>query len=251
MIDPLYAASGFVVGALVGLTGVGGGSLMTPVLILLFGVHPATAVGTDLLFAAATKSLGAVVHAQGRTIEWRIVGRLALGSVPAAGLTIFVLRHVPGGVAVISGVITPALALALLVTAGFLLWPRREPVVREGLPRTGRLTVAAGAGLGVLVSLTSVGAGALGVTVLTALYPRLALARVVGSDIAHAIPLTLLAGMGYWSLGLVDVPLLQSLLSGSLPGIVVGSMLGARVPARALRLALAGVLALVGVKMLA
>ena len=257
MVDPLYALSGFVVGALVGLTGVGGGSLMTPLLVLLFGVHPATAVGTDLLYAACTKSVGAVIHARSQTIDWRVTGRLAAGSLPAAAATLLVLHQLHLHTAAVSRVITPVLAVTILLTALLLLF--QKPLLERLRPRSSGLvsrrlvglTVAAGAVLGVLVTLTSVGAGALGVTALTLLYPRLSAARVVGSDIAHAIPLTLLAGTGYWLLGAVDWALLGSLLSGSVPGIIIGSLLATHIPGPVLRGVLAVTLCLVAGKLLA
>jgi len=256
VIDPLYAACGLGVGFLVGLTGVGGGSLMTPLLILLFGVHPVSAVGTDLLFAACTKSVGAVIHAQARTIDWRVARRLTLGSLPAALAMILAFSLLGSHPDAISRAITPMLGVALLLTAVLLLVQHRVlRAVGSGTPlapgRAHGLTVAAGAGLGALVSLSSVGAGALGVTVLSILYPRLPPARVVGTDIAHAIPLTLLAGTGYWMMGAVDVKLLGSLLSGSVPGIVLGSILATRVLTRVLRGALAATLAMAALRMLA
>ncbi len=256
MIDPLYTLSGFVVGALVGLTGVGGGSLMTPLLVLLFGIHPATAVGTDLLYAACTKSVGTLVHARSQTIDWRVVRRLAAGSLPAAALMLLVLHQLHVQTSAVSRVITPVVAMAALLTALLLLFQKQVLEVlgpRSADLAPGRLTaltVASGAMLGALVTLTSVGAGALGVTVLTLLYPRLPAVRIVGSDIAHAIPLTLLAGVGYWYMGAVDWTLLGSLLSGSVPGIIVGSLLATRVPAMVLRGLLAATLTLVAGKLL-
>ena len=256
MINPLYAISGFGVGVLVGMTGVGGGSLMTPLLILLFGIHPVSAVGTDLLFAAATKTVGTIVHAGTRTVAWGIVGRMMAGSIPAAALTLFVLHGVDLPAAAVSEIITPVLAVATLATAVLLLaqdWlMTRAQGTAPGLP-AGRLrgwTVATGAVLGVLVPLSSVGAGALGVPALVLLYPRLSLTRIVGSDIAHAIPLTLVAGVAYWMVGAVDWGLLGSLLCGSVPGIVLGSLLASRVPRRVLRAVLAAVLAVASVKLL-
>lgn len=255
--DPLYVLSGLVVGGLVGLTGVGGGSLMTPLLVLLFGIHPATAVGTDLLYAACTKSAGVVVHARRQTVEWGIIWRLALGSLPASALTLVILNRAPVHAAAVSHVITPLLAVMLLVSAVILVF--QQSLLRYFGPgaanisagRLSVLTVVAGFALGALVTLTSVGAGALGVTFLTLLYPRLAPLRIVGSDIAHAVPLTLMAGLGYWWLGAIDWRLLVSLLTGSIPGIVMGTLLAARVPARLLRLCLAATMTLVGVKLLA
>ncbi len=248
----LYALSGFGVGLLVGMTGVGGGSLMTPVLILLFGIHPATAVGTDLLYAAATKTCGTVVHGFTGSIDWRVVGRLALGSVPMTVVTLFILSNVDltGGVA--GHVITTILSLALLATAVALVFRNRlvryfgRRVGEISPRRTAVLTVITGGLLGVLVSISSVGAGAIGVTALLLLYPRLPTARIVGSDIAHAVPLTLAAGIGHWIMGSIDGVILGSLLVGSIPGIIVGSYAAVRVPETALRFTLATVLVIVG-----
>ena len=250
-IQPLYAMSGLVVGMLVGMTGVGGGSLMTPVLILLFGIHPLTAVGTDLLYASATKSCGTLVHGFKQTIDWRVVGRLALGSVPFTALTIFALSKFDMNNPSAQAVITKALGVALLFTALSLVF--RKTVARVYVDRVGELapntvrnlTIAMGALLGVLVSISSVGAGAIGVTALILLYPNMPTARIVGSDIAHAVPLTLIAGLGHWWLGTINFPLLGSLLVGSIPGIVIGSTLATRVPEPGLRFTLAGVLVLV------
>ena len=254
-INFLYSLSGFAVGMLVGMTGVGGGSLMTPLLILLFGIHPATAVGTDLLYAAATKTGGTLMHGLARTIEWRMVGRLALGSVPMTGLTLFVLSSLEVKGAAAGGLITAVLSAALFATAAALVFRRKLLalyVARVGEldpRRTALLTVATGAVLGVLVSITSVGAGALGVTALFLLYPKLPTARIVGSDIAHAVPLTLVAGIGHLFLGSIDWALLGSLLLGSLPGIIVGSQVATRVPDAVLRFALALTLIVVGSKL--
>ncbi len=257
MVDPLYALAGFGAGALVGLTGVGGGSLMTPLLILLFGVHPATAVGTDLLFAACTKTVGAAINAQRQTIDWTVTGRLAMGSVPATALTLTVLHYLRAHTDAASQLISPIVAVAILGTAFMLVFHRQALRLIE--PRVAALsaanlaaaTMATGAVLGVLVSLSSIGAGALGVTALTLLYPRLSMTKIVGSDIAHAIPLTLLGGMGYWFLGAVNWTLLGSLLSGSIPGIIAGSLLASRVPTQVLRMVLAAVLTIAAVKLIA
>lgn len=250
-----YALSGFVVGALVGLTGVGGGSLMTPILVLLFGVNPATAVGTDLLYAAVTKAGGVAVHAFNRTIEWRIVRRLALGSVPATAATIATLAHIGINGHAKHGLITTVLGIALVLTAAAvvlrrLLLDRLAPCM-EALsePRRTVLTVLLGIFLGVFVSVSSVGAGAIGVTVLLTLYPRAPLVRVVGADIAHAVPLTLVAGLGHWWLGTIDWAVLLSLLTGSLPGIAVASHFAARAPDKVLRPVMAAVLAVVGLRL--
>jgi uncharacterized membrane protein YfcA len=251
-IDPLYSLSGFAVGALVGMTGVGGGSLMTPLLILLFGIHPATAVGTDLLYAAATKTGGTLVHGYTRTVDWRIVGRLASGSLPATALTLLVLSRLDLTGKGASALITLVLGYALFCTALALIFRAQiqklyaKHVGELDPRRTAILTVVTGAILGVLVSISSVGAGALGVTALVLLYPKLRIVRIVGSDIAHAVPLTLLAGLGHWYIGSIDTHLLGSLLVGSIPGIVVGSYASTLVPDTALRLTLAATLILVG-----
>jgi uncharacterized protein len=251
-IDPLFAISGFVVGALVGMTGVGGGSLMTPLLILLFGIHPATAVGTDLLYASATKTVGTAVHGVSRTIDWRVVGRLALGSVPMTAITLVFLSRLGTQSAAANTLITSVLACALFGTALVLIFRKRILTRYAGYlagiePRkTRNMTIAMGALLGVVVSISSVGAGAIGVTALILLYPDLPMARIVGSDIAHAVPLTLIAGMGHWVLGLTDLGLLSSLLVGSIPGIMIGSYAAPRMPDAALRYLLAGTLLLVG-----
>lgn len=253
--DPLYPVSGFVVGLLVGMTGVGGGSLMTPLLILLFGVHPASAVGTDLLYASVTKAVGTVLHGINRTVDWRITGRLAMGSVPATGLTLLFLSHLDVHGSAASRVISLILGIALIATALSLFFRTRilDLVSRRigdiDPRRAAMLTVVTGVVLGVLVSISSVGAGALGITALLLLYPRYRMARIVGSDIAHAVPLTLLAGIGHWLLGSVVWALLGSLLIGSVPGIIVGSYISARVPDVVLRIVLAVTLLLVGTKL--
>ena len=248
----LHAVSGLVVGFLVGLTGVGGGSLMTPILVLLFGVHATTAVGTDLLYAAATKTVGTVVHNAERAVDWLIVRRLATGSIPATVATLLALQYVGKGNPNVTHTITYVLGIALVITAFSVLfrgWILRTATERIGKPSpqtAARLTVISGVMLGVLVSLSSVGAGAIGVTALLLLYPQVPLVRIVGSDIAHAVPLTLIAGIGHWAMGDVNWGLFGGLLLGSIPGIIGGSMLAAHVPERGLRPILAGVLLLVG-----
>jgi uncharacterized protein len=255
-IKPLYAVCGFAVGALVGMTGVGGGALMTPLLILLFGIHATTAVGTDLLYACVTKTAGTAVHGLMRTVEWRVVRRLAAGSVPATALTLLVLSHVDLHGHTANRAVSVLLGIALLATSAALvfrqqileLYAARVGTLDSG--RTAVLTIAVGAALGVLVTISSVGAGALGVTALLLLYRDLPITRIVGSDIAHAVPLTLVAGLGHWALGSIDWALLGSLLVGSLPGIVFGSYVSVRLPALALRLVLAAVLFLVAAQLL-
>ena len=255
VIDPLYVASGFSVGLLVGMTGVGGGSLMTPLLILLFGVHPATAVGTDLLYASATKAGGGVVHGLAGSIHWPAVLRLAAGSIPASILTLLVLWQLNLDGATARNLVNSVLCFALLLTALSLIFRKavleklRWRMERYDASRIARATVLTGAGLGVLVSISSVGAGAVGVTALLLLYPKLPMSRIVGSDIAHAVPLTLIAGIGHWVMGAIDWQLMGVLLIGSLPGIVIGSYCASRVPETALRLLLASTLILVAGKL--
>ncbi|HZP69703.1 MAG TPA: sulfite exporter TauE/SafE family protein [Pseudolabrys sp.] len=254
MIDPLYSLSGFAVGLLVGMTGVGGGALMTPILIMLFGVHPATAVGTDLLYAAATKTGGSLVHGFARSIDWRVVGRLATGSIPATILTLALLSHFNLSGDAARNLITLVLSVALFITAFVLVFGNSIVAVyrariRELDTRTTVVnTIIVGAVLGCLVSISSVGAGALGVIALVLLYPQLPVAKIVGSDIAHAVPLTLIAGLGHWMMGSVNWAIIGSLLAGSLPGIFVGSYFAIRIPERALRLVLASVLFVVATR---
>jgi uncharacterized protein len=251
----LYTVSGFAVGLLVGMTGVGGGALMTPLLILLFGVHPAAAVGTDLLHAAATKTAGSVVHGLKGTIDWTVVRRLAIGSVPMTLLTIAAMSLVDingtAGRNLVNGVLT----LALLATAVALVF-RGRIVARYAdrlanlTPRTvAALTIAVGGVLGTIVSLSSVGAGAIGVTCLLLLYPKLPTVKIVGSDIAHAVPLTLVAGIGHWLLGSVDFMIFGMLILGSVPGVLIGSHAAVRLPEPALRVVLAVTLLVVAAKL--
>jgi uncharacterized protein len=255
VIDPLYVASGFGVGLLVGMTGVGGGSLMTPLLILLFGIHPATAVGTDLLYASATKVGGSVVHSWVRSIHWPAVIRLAGGSIPASLVTMLVLWRFNLEGEAGRSLVNIVLCFALMLTAASLIFRKaileslRWRMERLDARTIARATVVVGVLLGVLVSISSVGAGAVGVTALLLLYPQLPMARIVGSDIAHAVPLTLVAGLGHWAMGAIDWHLMTVLLMGSLPGIVLGSYLATRVPEMALRLLLAVTLIVVAGKL--
>jgi hypothetical protein len=249
--------SGFVVGALVGMTGVGGGSLMTPILILLFGFYPTTAVGTDLLFATVTKTVGTSVHRAKGTIDWRIVGLLASGSLPAALVALGVLAWIGTPSAEISKIITTFLGIALLFTAfavlfrtGIAKWAQsRRPLAGPHGAAIG--TVILGLVLGAAVTLSSVGAGAIGVTALVILYPTLPTSRIVGTDIAHAVPLTLVSGLGHLLLGSVNLSLLGALLLGSIPGVILGSLALARTNDRVIRTVLAIVLLLVTVRLLA
>lgn len=257
--DWLYTLSGFLVGLIVGISGVGGGSLMTPLLVLAFGVAPATAVGTDLLYAALTKFGGSVAHHRRGNVDWAIVWRLAAGSVPAALLTLWLLHALRIEEAMLQGLVTGVLSVALVLTAfALLIRPHVASLIRRNGGKVyeldeGRLsaaTITTGAVLGVLVTLSSVGAGALGMVALLFLYPRQGAARLVGADIAHAVPLTLIAGLGHVALGTVDFKLLAALLLGSIPGIWLGSHAGARIPETVLRPVLAAMLAIIGGRLL-
>jgi uncharacterized membrane protein YfcA len=255
---PALIATGFGVGLTVGLTGVGGGSLMTPALIFGFGVPPQIAVGTDLLFAAATKAAGSAELARSRRIDWRIVLALSAGSIPAALLTLWVISQVGGGSKEAHAAIKSVLGVALLLTAAATAWKvwkgngaARSADINIPIPFNRHLMAASlGAGIGALVSLTSVGAGAIGVTALLLLYPMIATQRIVAADIAYAVPLTLIAGIGHATLGHVDWSLLGALLVGSLPGIWIGTKLSHKTPERALRGLLTIPLAWAGSKLL-
>jgi uncharacterized membrane protein YfcA len=256
--DWLYTVSGFVVGLIVGVTGVGGGSLMTPLLVLVFGVSPATAVGTDLLYAALTKSLGGWVHSRNGTVDWKIMGLLSLGSVPAALLTIIILKYLALDERTLRGLVTSVLSVALLLTAIALLlkdWIKRIALRDDGTVHElhqhhlTAATIATGTVVGSLVTISSIGAGVLGTVALLFLYPRLSAVKVVGTDIAHAVPLTAVAGMGHMALGTVNFMLLGSLLLGSLPGIYLGSRLSPRVPEKILRPILATMLLIIGTRL--
>ena len=262
MHDLAFVFAGFFVGLVVGLTGVGGGSLMTPILIFFFGVKPYLAVGTDLLFAAFTKMGGTIKLARAKRIDWRVVAHLSAGSIPAALITLYVLHTLGPANPQVQSLMTTTLGGALLLTAAATLYkalrgkgapasvaPGQEMLAAS--PRHWSLPLMFGALIGALVTLTSVGAGAIGVTVLMILYPRLPLSRIVGADIAYAVPLTLVAGMGHASLGSVDWPLLAKLLAGSLPGIWIGSHLMTRTPERVIRSLLSVLLAYAGLKLIA
>jgi len=261
---PEYAIviAGFAVGLIVGLTGVGGGSLMTPILIFFFGVKPYLAIGTDLLFAAFTKLGGTVSLARQRLVPWRVVGQLCIGSIPAALATLFALHRLGPASAQAQSIMTSTLGVALLLTAAAMLYkaargrqlPRSVDAAdmdRATRARHPALPVLFGAVIGCLVTLTSVGAGAIGVSVLLLLFPLLPLPRIVAADIAYAVPLTLLAGLGHATLGSVNWSLLALLLTGSLPGIWLGTRLMRHTPERLVRSLLSLLLAYAGVKLIA
>ena len=256
-----YPALGLVVGLIVGMTGMGGGAIMTASLIGVFGVPPMTAVGTDLLYAGATKIVGTTVHHKNGNVSWRVMGLMALGSLPATVLVLWGLSSIgvenpalARGVQVLIGVAVVLAALAMVlqrqlkyarIKTSHVHWPGR------GLPRgVAFKTVALGLVLGALVTISSVGAGAIGVAILFALYPRMTAARIVGTDIAHAVPLTLIAGLGHAAIGSVDWTLFGMLLVGSLPGIYIGSQIAHTIPERLLTAVLAIVLTVIGVRLL-
>lgn len=257
--DLAQVISGFIVGILVGMTGVGGGSLMAPILILVFGVSPATAVGTDLWFAGITKTVGGAIHHAKQCADWQVVRRLAAGSVPAAVVTLAVL-HALDWTQVKQGWLPVTLGLVLLATAvatiarprlhRYILNRQRSGKSGEAVALQAPLTVAAGAILGVLVTLTSIGAGALGATLLVFLYPmRLSTKQIVGTDIVHAVPLTLIAGIGHLFIGSIDWQLLLNLLAGSIPGIIIGSLLVHRISEAFVRVGLALILVFAGARL--
>ncbi|HEY3300470.1 MAG TPA: sulfite exporter TauE/SafE family protein [Methylophilaceae bacterium] len=249
-----YIIAGFVVGFLVGLTGVGGGSLMTPILLLFFHIKPAVAVGTDLLFASFTKSVGIFAHGKLGNIDWKMVTLLAIGSVPASIATILVLRTMDVESSGAIAAIKFWLGIALIITSiAVLLRSKLMALVANDrwipVQYVPTLTVLLGVILGCLVTLTSVGAGALGVTALIMLYPKEKITTIVGSDIAHAVPLTLVAGLGHATLGTINYSLLGTLLIGSIPGIYLGSHLSSKIAEHWVRIALACILIYVGLKL--
>jgi uncharacterized protein len=250
--DITLVGIGLVVGLIVGLTGVGGGSLMTPILIGFLQVPPTIAVGTDLLFAGITKGVGSALHAKLQQVVWPIVAWLTGSSLLAAGLTLFWMRGHDSQV--LFAPIRSVLGVALLLTAVAVLFRDRLldwAAQRPSFERYQALkTCVLGALIGVLVTLSSVGAGAVGVTALLLIYPNLPLPRVVGTDLAYAVPLTLLAGAGHAALGHVDWSLLAALLVGSIPGIALGASLSAAAPERLLRSLLSACLTFAGLKVL-
>lgn len=253
-----YIISGFAVGILVGLTGVGGGSLMTPLMIFVFNMPPLIAVGTDLLFAAITKTGGILSHNRRGTICWNIVGWLSLGSIPTAIITVYILDTIRTDTPDfhINAVVNISLGAALILTA-LALYLKNSiqhtgQSIKKLLPNWKQwrtpVTILAGVLLGVLVPITSIGAGAFGAAILLFLYPSLPTMRIVGTDLAHAVPLTAVAGLGHMQMGTVDFTILVFLLVGSLPGIFVGSHMSTVIPEKIMRPILATILLLIGIK---
>jgi uncharacterized membrane protein YfcA len=253
--DWLAVVSGFGVGAIVGMTGVGGGSLMTPLLLTVFKLNPAVAIGTDLWFAAITKISGSAAHHRHGNVDYRITGLLLLGSIPASLATIG-LMHYTGVTKGWASALTLSLGVALLLTAVTVAYRQAWHAVgmrlERWLPeeRKAVFTVLSGLILGVLVSLSSIGAGAIGATLILLLYPRMETRRLVGTDIAHAVPLTLVAGIGHATLGHVDWGLLGTLLLGSIPGIWLGAQLTRKLPEHLVRALLCVALVTAGLKVI-
>ncbi|WP_308922455.1 sulfite exporter TauE/SafE family protein [Janthinobacterium sp. J1-1] len=252
-----YIVSGFAVGLLVGMTGVGGGSLMTPLLTLLFGVSPSVAVGTDLAFASITKSAGTLTHRLRGTVRWDIVKRLCIGALPAAVVSTLALKSFGTLSPEIGQIIRYSIAGSVLLTVVALIfkgrmlnWINAHPEKQLQGNKLAAATIISGAVLGVLVTVSSIGAGAIGATLLVMLYPSMSSAEVAGTDIAYAVPLTAIAALGHWWLGSIHWELLISLLIGSLPGITLGSWVARSVPEKFLRVLLAMTLTTVAVKLI-
>ncbi|PTU30823.1 sulfite exporter TauE/SafE family protein [Stenotrophobium rhamnosiphilum] len=254
-----FSVAGLFVGIAVGATGVGGGSLMTPILIMFYGINPAIAVGTDLLYASTSKSFGVLLHGRNGSLDWRIVRWMALGSVPATLITLVFLHNFPKGPG-LDGLIKLTLAIAIIVTATFALFQdqlmrlikrgNQGAVVEPSERKQFQLTVLSGVLIGTLVTISSVGAGVIGMMLLLLIYPKHAPIRLVGSDLAHAVIITAIAGAGHASLGTVNYALLGYLLLGALPGIWIGSRIGFNLPEKLLKRVIAGFLIFIGGTML-
>jgi uncharacterized membrane protein YfcA len=251
-----YIASGFAVGILVGLTGVGGGSLMTPLLTLLFGVSPTVAVGTDLAFASVTKVAGTFAHRLRDTVRWQIVKHLSLGALPAAILTTLALSRFGAVDRDVVQFIRYSIAVSVMLTVVAIIfrkrmqdWMMAHPNRQLHGQQLAIATIVTGALLGTLVTISSIGAGAVGATLLVLLYPRLSPAEIAGTDIAYAVPLTAIAALGHWWLGSINWELLAMLLIGSVPGITIGSLAAKAVPEKFLRILLATTLTGVAAKL--
>ncbi|BCJ55809.1 UPF0721 transmembrane protein [Actinoplanes sp. NBRC 14428] len=253
--DLTLALAGLGVGIVVGLTGMGGGALMTPILVLVFGVPPVAAVSSDLAASAVMKPFGGWVHARRGTVNWRLVGWLCLGSVPSAFLGVLVLRLL-GDDASVQHTIKVALGVALLLAAGGLLlkaWVSRrqrgdappQPITVRPLP-----TILLGVGGGLIVGLTSVGSGSLIIVALLALYPKLRANDLVGTDLVQAVPLVLSAALGHAFFGDLQLDLTAAVLLGSIPGVLIGARISSRAPGGIVRTALVIVLLASALKLL-
>ncbi len=252
-----FSVAGLLVGTAVGATGVGGGSLMTPILILFYGISPAVAVGTDLLYASISKSYGVFLHQRNKTLEWPVVGWMALGSVPASFVTLAFIHSI-GITPELDRLIKITLATAVIVTATFTLF--QQPLLRwvnhlrgdNGTPRDISrrtqivLTALSGILVGSVVTISSVGAGVIGMMLLLWIYPKHEPIRLVGSDLAHAVIITGIAGLGHAQLGTVNTSMLFWLLVGALPGIWIGSQVGFRLNALQLKKVISVILLVAG-----
>ena len=258
--DFLFTIAGFLVGFIIGMTGVGGGSLMTPILVLGFSIPPVIAVGTDLLYAAITKSVGVFAHQKHGNIKWKVVALLSMGSIPASICSIFIIKHLNIAGINYDQLILSSLSFAMLLTATFLIfrnqWHKLSKNEHFAFVKilhkkfTNLFTIFAGILIGTLVTFSSVGAGVIGAAFLFFLYPRYKTIEVVATDLAHAIPITAIAGIGHANLGSVDYILLLSLIIGSLPGIYLGSQVGNLMPDDIMRRILAGMLLVIGILLL-
>jgi len=250
-LDLFYIIAGASVGFIIGLTGVGGGSLMTPLLVLGFNVQPAIAVGTDLLYAAITKSSGVWTHQKLKNINWSIVKNLSLGSIPGSIICIFAIQYLNLTGDIFEHIISVTLGFMLILTSVVIIF---KETISKRFKRTDTtepspaIIVVLGVVLGVLVTLSSVGAGAIGSAILFLLYPSLKTRTIIGTDIAHAVPLTAIAGLGHFQLGHIDFTLLLSLLIGSVPAIYFGTMMGEKLPEKTLKYIVASILLLIGLK---
>jgi len=252
-----YSFAGLVVGFIVGLTGIGGGALMTPILIVVFGIPPITAVSTDLLYAAVTKCGGMISYAKKKLVEWRVVLLMLAGSIPGSILTLSYLKGL-GGLEQIEHLMNLTLGVSLVLTsiAVFLRNTIRERAMKwqhlafatQARKWRPYITVIMGLILGGLVTLSSVGAGALGTALLILLYPRMTMQTIVGTDLVHAVVLTAVAGAGHYQMGSVDVTLLIYLLAGSLPGVFVGSHIGTRLSPKVMQPIMGSVLLAIGLR---
>lgn len=252
MLDSIeYILAGVLVGFCVGVTGVGGGSLMTPILITLFKIEPHIAIGTDLLYASISKFCGSLVHAKKLNIVWPIVLWLAIGSIPASLATTWTLDHYLSQSTQYKAVLTMILGFMLTLTGVSIIFRARIEkffskfgkqlsdveieTERQRLKSKRFYILLMGIVLGVFVTLSSVGAGAFGIMALIVMFPNFPMIRIIGSDVVHAVLLTLVAGMGHMNSGNVDFNLLIWLLVGSIPAIVVGTLLSSRMPEKIIR----------------
>lgn len=261
MVEFIHIAAGSLVGLIIGLTGVGGGSLMTPILVMGFGFTPAVAVGTDLFYAAITKCSGVFFHHKHGTVDWKVVALLGGGSVPCSILTISLLEHLRTLNINYDHLIIGTLGVMLILTALIIVIKNRllsyihskhngSLLIRLVRDNRSAITVLAGCLLGAVVTLSSVGAGAIGSAILFLLYPHKRPVNIVGTDLAHAVPLTAIAGFGHLHFGSIDFALLFGLLIGGLPAIYLGSLLGKKLPDRILRPLISVLLLLMGIKLL-